>query len=263
MYFLASKTIWALTAPTTFLLLLTALGILLAILGKRRAGLWLAGLGMAATLFIAVFPVGQEIGRVIEERFPACTEPDRIDGVIVLGGAVEPIIMRDRRQLSLNEAAERMIAMADIARRHPDWRVVFTGGSGALLLEKLGEAESLEPYLGQLGIPPGRILLEGKSRNTYENALFTAELLKPQPGQRFMLVTSALHMPRSVGLFRKAGFDVLPCPVDYTTATSGPGFVPNGGFVDNLRRMDGAVREIIGLAAARVLGQTDTLFPAP
>jgi uncharacterized SAM-binding protein YcdF (DUF218 family) len=263
MYFLASKTIWALTAPTTFLLLLTALGILLAILGKRRAGLWLAGVGMAVTLFVAMFPVGPEVARVIEERFPACTEPDRIDGVIVLGGAVDPITMRDRKQLSLNEAAERMIAMADIARRHPDWRVVFTGGSAAILTEKLGEAEAIEPYLGQLGIAPGRILLEGKSRNTYENALFTAELLKPQPGQRFMLVTSALHMARSVGLFRKAGFDVLPCPVDYITATSGPGFIPSGGFSDNLRRLDGAMREVMGLMAARMLGQTDTLFPAP
>jgi uncharacterized SAM-binding protein YcdF (DUF218 family) len=218
---------------------------------------------MAATLFIAVFPVGAAIARVIEERFPACTEPDTTDGVIVLGGAVDPVTMRDRGQLSLNEAAERMIAMADIARRHPEWRVVFTGGSAAVLTEKLGEAESLEPHLGRLGLPPGRILLEGKSRNTHENALFTAELLKPQPGQRFMLVTSALHMPRSVGLFRKAGFDVLPCPVDYTTATSGPGFVPSGGFADNLRRMDGAAREIMGLAAARLLGQTDALFPAP
>jgi uncharacterized SAM-binding protein YcdF (DUF218 family) len=262
-YFVASKTIWAVAAPSTFLLLLTAAGILLLAIGWRRAGLLMAGGGIALVLLAGIFPVGAEIARVIENRFPACTEPDHVDGVIVLGGAVDPVTMRDRRQLALNDAAERMIAMADIARRHPDWRVVFTGGSGTLVGDRFGEADSVAPYLGTLGIPEGRILLEGRSRNTRENALFTAEILKPRPGQTFMLVTSALHLPRSVGLFRKAGFEVLPCPVDYTTTPVRTDFLPSGRLVENLRQLDAAFRELMGLAAAWAIGQSDDLFPAP
>lgn len=263
MYFVLSKMFWAVAAPTTVLVLLVAAGVLLLAAGRRRAGLWLAVPGIALLLLVGAVPVGSGLSRILEDRFPACVEPGRVDAVIVLGGAVDPFTMSQRGQLALTDAAERMIAMADIARRHPDWRVVFTGGSAALLDEGIGEAEAVAPYLGVLGIPEGRLLLEGKSRNTFENARFTADLLKPQKGQTFLLVTSALHMPRSVGLFRKAGFDVIACPVDYTTAKDMSEFRPSGRFSENFRKLDNAFREFVGLAAARLFGQSDAFFPAP
>ncbi|GGH25110.1 membrane protein [Alsobacter metallidurans] len=261
MYFVLSKVLWLLAGPTNLLALATLAGGLLGFTRFRRAGRALTVAGASLLLVIGLLPVGTFLILPLEQRFPAWRDDGQpFVGVIVLGGAPEPANSRGRGQLLMNEGAERLVAMADLARRYPEKPVVFTGGSGDLVDQDSTEAAVLEQHIGELGLAPGRITFERRSRNTYENALFTRDLVKPQGGQRWLLVTSAYHMPRSMGLFRAAGFDVVPFPVDYRTA--GPGDIKMALAVgDGLKRFETATREWIGLAVERAAGHTRELFP--
>ena len=116
--------------------------------------------------------------------------------------------------------------------------------------------------LVQAGIPADRVIYEAESRNTWENAVFSKEMVRPQPGERWVLVTSAMHMPRSVGIFRQVGWEVIPYPVDYRTKHDATPWL-RFEFGQNLVILDDAVREWIGLTAYRLMGRTESLFPAP
>jgi uncharacterized SAM-binding protein YcdF (DUF218 family) len=260
MLFLASKLLWAALVPGNLLLLLLLAGLAATALGRRR-GLRLAWAAALALLAVAVLPVGQWLVAPLEARFPQPVLPARIDGIIVLGGAVEPGISRAHGRVALDDAAERITEALALAQRHPEAKLLLSGGDPSILPGSQGnEADVTRRLFIELGIPAARILVEDRSRNTYENAVFSRALAAPQPGQIWVLVTSAAHMPRAVGCFRHAGFGVLPYPVDYhTVAHPAPGFDLSGHFT----LLDLAAKEWVGLAAYRLLGRTDSLFPGP
>ena len=154
----------------------------------------------------------------LEDRFPRPDPPPaRVDGIVVLGGAVEQDLTEARGIPALNGAAERMTEPVALMRRYPDARLVFTGGQGALLHGGLTEADVARQLWTGMGVPPERMVFETASRNTHENAVLARALAKPRPGETWLLITSASHMPRSVGVFRQAGWTVVPWPVNYRT----------------------------------------------
>ena len=216
MFFYLSKILWFFAAPSNLLTVLALLGALLCGTRFARAGRRMALAAAGLLLFIGIAPVGSLLFFGLEQRFPALPH-EGLDpaGIVVLGGAVDEIVGKSRGQPSMDEAAERMTEAVVLARLYPDARLVFTGGSNAFFHRGVTEATEALHIWTDLGIPAARILLEDKSRNTYENAVFTRDLVKPQPGERWLLVTSAYHMPRSVSLFRKAGFPVTAFPVDF------------------------------------------------
>jgi uncharacterized SAM-binding protein YcdF (DUF218 family) len=181
----------------------------------------------------------------------------------VLGGALGPAMTVARDQAALNESAERITIVAELARRYPKARIVYSGGDGTLRGADPREADLILPVLESFGISRDRIVLENSSRNTYENAAMSKALLDPRPGERWLLVTSAHHMPRSVGCFRRAGFPVEPYPVDWRTRGDGDLLTPFHTLSAGLARTDVAVREWIGLAAYWVTGRSSALFPGP
>ena len=133
--------------------------------------------------------------------------------------------------------------------RYPNARIVFTGGSANLISNDAKEADYAAEIFESLGIPKSRLIMERASRNTYENAEFTKELVAPKPGERWLLVTSAFHMPRSIGLFRKAGFAVEAYPVDWRVGGREDLFSFTNVAIDGLganrygrARMDGPCR---------------------
>lgn len=263
MYFLASKVLWAVAQPLNALLIVALLGLGLVWTRYKAFGRRLCLASLLAIVALGSLPVGTVLLAVLEDSVPPWKDDGRpVAGVIVLGGALDGDTSLVRGRIALNEAGERILAIAHWARTHPDTKIVFSGGSAAIIGESISEGRALERFLETLGVPAGRVIVEGDSRNTLENARFTHALLKPAPGDRFVLVTSAYHMPRSVGLFRAAGFTVLPWPVDYRTG-SPVQMQPQVDLVGGLDRLDTAVREWIGLVAARALGQTPQLFPSP
>ncbi|MBZ9966990.1 YdcF family protein, partial [Mesorhizobium sp. BR1-1-2] len=199
----------------------------------------------------------------LEERFPRPPLPQKVDGIVVLGGGFEGAINLARGGYELNSGGDRMVETAVLARRFPDAKVVVSGGNGELFLDAEGDAATAPRLLGALGVAPERLILEGKSRNTYENAVFTKALIAPKPGETWLLVTSAYHMPRAKALFDKAGFATVPWPVDYrTSGREGIGLFRDNP-ADSLQATTMAMREWIGLFAYWLSGRIDQPFPAP
>ena len=264
MFFPLSKLLYFLITPSNALTLLVLVGIGLAAAGWLRLGLGLSAFGAILILLAGLSPLANLAALPLEERFPSFTDDgEPVTGIIVLGGAIDTRTSANRRQLVLNDAGERQIAMVALARRYPQSRLVFTGGSGSLGGSLASESEIVGRYADEMGLPRTRLILEDRSRNTHENAAFTADMVKPKPGERWLLVTSAWHMPRSIGCFRQAGFDVTAYPVDYRTGGWGDAWRLNSFTSDGLMTLDLMTKEWIGLIAYRVAGYTDAWLPAP
>ncbi len=264
MFFVLSKIFEFVAAPSHVALAILALGAGLAYTRYSTWGRRLTTLSAVLLLLMALGPVGHMLAVPLETRFPA--QPDDIDppdGIVVLGGAVGEAPDFRRDHASFSAAAERVIAPLELLRRYPKARLVFTGGSGSLLGSRSTEAQLVRQFWRAIGLDQGDVVYEDRSRNTFENALFTRDLVKPKEGERWLLVTSAMHMPRAVGNFRKVGFPVIAYPVDYRT---------NGQFWraavpadagQAVGVVESAVHEWLGLLAYRLTGKTDALFPAP
>ena len=226
-----------------------------------RAGRWLASAAGLVLLVIACLPISGWMIAVLEDRFPAPPPPRHVDGVIVLGGSVTPGVSEARGMPTVNDNADRLIAFARLARLYPDARLVFTGGGKPAQRGLATEAELSGRILDGLGVPAGRVTYEDRSTSTYENAVFTRDLVHPGADETWLLVTSAWHMPRAVASFDAAGWPVVPYPVGYTTS-GGLGWSIGFEPVRHLAELRRALHEWGGLIVYRLRGQTHTLFPA-
>lgn len=267
MFFVASKTFWFFCQPSSLIALLLIAGFGLArSLRFQKLGSRMVWTGLALLLLCGLGPVSNMLILPLEQRFAnhsAKLSDQPVAGIIVLGGYEDGRSSKRRGTLHLNEAAERLTETARLAHRLPHLPVIVSGGSGVILLEDEPAAEAIGAYLQSIGIAPTRIKLEAKSTTTYQNATFTRDLVQPKPDQRWYLVTSAAHMPRSVAAFRAQGFNVVPWPVDFRTADTGDWRRPFGSIPAGLKRLDDAAMEWLGLLAYRILGQSNELFPAP
>ncbi|QDZ02495.1 YdcF family protein [Nitratireductor mangrovi] len=264
MFHLLSKVFWVVANPLSLSVLALIAALIATVIGWRRTA-------TTATIFAFLILViggwttaGALILQPLEERFPRPQDlPEAIAGIIVLGGGLEGAVNKARGGYELNSAGDRFVAGAVLGRRFPDARILISGGQGALMLDGEGDADTAPRLFEALGIARDRLLLENESRNTYENAEFSRRLVDPQPGEAWLLVTSAFHMPRSMALFRKAGFEVIAWSVDYrTTGEEGLGLAQDNAF-DSLRNMSIGIREWIGLAAYYMTGRIETVLPAP
>ena len=263
MFFVVSKLYEAFLSPVPLLLLLALLGAILTLSRFKRFGRGLAIVSTLALLVIALTPVGSLLVAPLENRFPVpSADAPAPYGIIILGGAIKSDESDARGQAVFDEG-ERVVQAAILSRRYPAARILFTGGNGSLTDNENHEAEETRKLLVDLGVDPARVTLETASRNTDENARFSAALIHPQPGQRWLLVTSAFHMPRSMGLFEKAGFDITAYPVAFRTLGPGRRLLWSLDATQNLRIFATAAKEWIGLAAYRATGRIDWLFPGP
>jgi uncharacterized SAM-binding protein YcdF (DUF218 family) len=263
MFFYLSKIFWFFIQPLNLTIFLLLAGLIAAMIGRRR----LAAIGSVLAFLILALSAWSSLGAMmlnpLEQRFPRPPLPEKVDGIVVLGGGLEGVINLARGGYELNAGGDRMVETAILARRFPTAKVVVSGGTGELFLEGEGDADTAPRLLGALGVSPERLILENKSRNTYENAVFTKALITPKPGETWLLVTSAFHMPRAKALFDKAGFATLPWPVDYrTSGREGIGLFRDNP-ADSLQATTVAIREWIGLFAYWLSGRIDQPFPAP
>ena len=264
MFYHIAKIGWFLVEPSNLFPAVALIGILLGVTRYQRLGRVLALTGTLCLLVFGLTPAANWLILPLEMRFPV---PDltnrRIDGIIVLGGAVQERQTLAHGPLAMNDAGERIIAMADLARRFPQARVVFTGGAGVYSDAPKPEAEVVREQLGTLGLASDRVLFETLSLDTYENATLTRKMVQPKPGETWLLVTSAWHMPRSVGIFRRQGWEVLAYPVDFRTAGWQDSTRWLASVSTGLRRTDVAAREWLGLLVYWLTGKSDRLFPVP
>jgi uncharacterized SAM-binding protein YcdF (DUF218 family) len=263
MFFALSKTLGFFAVFSNVMMTLGLAGAVLLLTRRRRLGRNLIVASLLALAVAGWSPLGNWLMAALEDRFaPWDAGRGAPDGIVVLGGAISPELSAARGNIALNESAERMTVVADLARRYPAARIVFTGGSGRLL-GGAAEADFVMPLFESFGIPRERVTLEGRSRNTAENARFSKDLAQPKPGERWLLVTSAYHMPRSVGVFRREGFAAEAYPVDWRTRGAADGLTPFTTLSAGLARTDAAAQEWVGLLVYWLTGQSAALWPAP
>lgn len=264
MFFVVSKVIWYLVEPINFLLILGIIGILLSFGRFARRGRLAMCYAILLLAVAAFLPLGMLLLRPLEDRFPLLgADAPEPTGIIVLGGGLVEDITLARKSPALLAAGSRLTGAVALARRYPKARLIFTGGSATLHETDLSEADGVRDLWLSLGVPAERMTFEAKSKNTWENAVLTRDLVRPKPDETWLLVTSAWHMPRSMGIFRRAGFNVTAYPVDFRTYGDDRDWRPTYVVLDELTALDLALHEWIGLAAYHLTGKTDAWFPAP
>ena len=197
--------------------------------------------------------LGSLLLRPLETRFPALQPAltDRVAGIILLGGF--SLNSRVASELRKDVASERVDIRSGLPNRvretvrvsklYPDARVLFSGGGTT-------QGQLVIKLLMRLGIEPERIIIEDRSQNTAENAKFSKMIAAPKPSEKWLLVTTAFHMPRAMGAFRAVGFPVQADPVDTDD-------------VGNRQQAMLALREYVALLAYWLSGRSNELFPSP
>jgi uncharacterized SAM-binding protein YcdF (DUF218 family) len=261
MFFIASKVFWALAQPLSLVFLLGLLSWMLGLLKRRRPALTLGGLALLIFGLSTFTTLGFNLIAPLEDRFPRPAQPpSNVSAIIMLGGATAGRVSTARQIAELTEAGDRLAETVRLAGVYPDAKIIVSGGVGLLIADGEPEANTALRFFTGQGIARERIVLESVSRNTDENAAFTAGLVRDGAGQ-VLLVTSAFHMPRSVGLFRNVGVDVVPWPVDYRSAGNEGVGIDIANPVLNITTTGVAIREWLGLVAYHWTGRTKELFP--
>jgi uncharacterized SAM-binding protein YcdF (DUF218 family) len=264
MYFLTSKIIGFLVVPSNFILTLTICGLMLWRTRFAKYGMRLTVASILMLLIAGVMPVGTALLLPLENHFqPWDSSRGAPTGIIVLGGGINTELSIKRGDISFGKAAERLIAALELYRRYPTLRVVLSGGNSDVLFPGPPESELAAKFLERFGIPRDRIEVETSSRNTMENAVNTARLILPNPDERWLLITSAYHMPRAIGLFRKAGISIEAYPVDWQTGGWGDLAKPSFSLLGGLNDLNIATHEWVALIFDRLSGRTSVLFPGP
>jgi uncharacterized SAM-binding protein YcdF (DUF218 family) len=252
-----------LSEPANILLALLVVGTVLLWLPWPRAGRRVVTATVFVMCLIGALPIGHVLMTVLEDRFPAVHDiAQPIDGIIVLGGSFDTLITEQRGQIAIGDPSERLTEFVALGRRFPAAKMVFSGGAGAWYRPDLKEAVLAYRFFTDMGFDAARVIYESESRSTFENATFSYNLVRPAKGERWLLVTSASHMPRAVGCFRKLGWEVIAYPVDYHTA----GKLRLDWYFDfgvGIAVLNGAAYEWLGLIAYRILGRTSALLPGP
>lgn len=257
-----SKALQFFSVPSNFIASLGLLGLILLFFHPRLGAIVLSGATVALCV-ATLSPLGNVLLTPLEQRFPAMQFPDRgIDGIIVLGGSYDSQSHGYLSTIILGEDTEPMAIMVDLARRYPKARIIFSGGTDPSTPGP-SEAVIVKQYFVSFGIPADRISIEEGSLTTEENAQFTANLIHPTPSSHWLLVTSGYHMPRAMGAFEKAGFNVSAFPVGLRTHGWRDMWWPENTATDNLRRVDIATHEWLGLLYYRLKGYSRDWYVGP
>lgn len=256
MFFLG-KVLALITQPLVWVVLVLLAACAALWLKRAKAGLRLVGLALGLMALTAWQPPSDFLLHALEAPYAEMAPGTHLvayTGVIVLGGAMEyGSVQRDHLQPLLNGAAERMTATVALLRTYTHLRVLFTGGEGQLRGAGQTEAERARLFFESMGVPTAQVQYEDQSRNTYDNAILTARLPGVDPKDRWLLVTSASHMPRSMATFVKAGWNVTAYPVDFRTGQRSDWL--DFSLAEGATRWEIALHEWVGLVAYRLTGR--------
>ena len=256
MFFTASKLFWLFASPSHLLALVTIFS-LLGLIWPDASPRWKRAAKRSGWTIIVIYfllftlPVGDwAIFPLESEAPPALRLPAKVDGMIIMGAALDENITAYHGIVAMNGQAERIVYAVPLIRRYPDATVVYAGGSANGNLQT--EADLAKILFQMWNINTTNFIFERQSRNTYENIKYSKDLAKPQPGQNWLMITSAAHMTRAMQVAQKAGWEMIPYPVDYVSG--GWTGLDGGNLRYNLERLDRAAQEYIGLIVYRLSG---------
>lgn len=262
MFFDLSKILWVLVMPLNALCLLALAGFMLWKF-KVKGGKCMVMTSMAGILIFGILPVGPIMVTWLERQYPPKQElPGGVDGMIVLGGMFESYLSKTHNQISLNDHADRIVCFAELAKKYPRAKKIFSGGSGDYLHPETMESNDAKEFLKLIGLERG-ILYESKSRNTYENVLYSKELANPKKGETWLVITSGYHMPRTMGIFEKLEWPVRAYACDQKTDGTYSVLERMPNVTYNFTMLNIAVKEILGSIMYRITGKSAFILPPP
>jgi uncharacterized SAM-binding protein YcdF (DUF218 family) len=260
-FFYSSKLFWILMSPDSLFLILLTTSVILLFTRWQKKGIKLLLLLTFLAWLLALMPVGEWFFYPLEKQFSSNPLlPERIDGIIVLGGSVNPSLSQYWQQLETYSNHERLSQFILLAKKYPHARLLFTGGNSSLHQGEPTEADQVKDFFIHSGIQEKRLLLENKARNTYENAVFSKQLARPLSDENWVLITSAYHMPRAIGVFCKQGWPTIPFPVDHASQPDKL-FDPDFKLSDHISDLVEASHEWVGLLAYYASGKINHLLP--
>ncbi|MEZ5758740.1 MAG: YdcF family protein [Emcibacteraceae bacterium] len=265
---LISRGIWIILQPGNFLILLLITGLFLVRLSHIKQSYRTVGIGLIGTATILLTVIGFSnlsswVMWPLECRmddFRNKLDQQPYAGIIVLAGSEKPSISTASGQPTLNHGGERLFAAAYLARKYPTLPIIHSGGT-RFADNDMSENDVAKLFFEQEAIDISRLRFDSKSYNTSTNAIESKALIKPGETGKWLLVTSAFHMPRAVGAFQKAGINFQPYPVDYKSTLKYDGLF-EFSFSENMMRFDLAIHEYIGLFAYYITGRSSSFFPS-
>ena len=260
MTFYVSKTLVFLISPFNLILFGFFLGFIFSLINYKFWSKFFYICSITFFLFISIFPLGAYFNYLLEKNFHNKNYyPENVDGILILGGATNPYLTKEHNQISLNNNSERLFESILLIKKYPRAKVIFSGGSGSLRFPELDHASVVKNFFNKMSIENKNIYYEDKSRNTYENILFSKTIVNPKKNETWLLVTSAFHLKRSLAIADKIEWTLTPFAVDFSSSKKfswKPTFNPLG----NLNSLEKSSHEIIGLAAYYLLGRTNKFF---
>jgi len=244
----ANYWLWSFVKPSQLILFAAVLGV---VFWPWRFGRWCRGAAVVLIVAVTLLPLAGWLMKPLETRFPIPAAFDRVDGIVVLAGGELFTLSETYGQPQLGAMGDRLTTFLMLAARYPEARLVHSGSTT--------DSQVARALILGAGTSPDRVRFEDRSRNTCDSAAATRALMTPAPNERWLLVTSAFHLPRAVACFRAAGWQVVPYPADFQRGAN-PWSLE---FVGNLSDLDLAAHEWLGLVYYRLRGFTHELFPAP
>ena len=248
-------------SPGNLIYVIFLLGMILYWAGYIRPAGIVLSITFVSMSAIAFLPIGDWLIFPLEARIPKHKLPEQIDGIVVLSSGLHARATIERGQSQLNEQAERDFAFVNLAKKYPEAKLLYTGGSSRMAKPFYSGADAAVIFLKEQGFDTDRVIFDSDARNTVESAILGKQKLLPREDETWVLITTAWHMPRSIGVFCSAGWPVIPYQVDYRTQQD-PKLDLNFDFAGHLEKLNVGVKEWIGLVAYRLTGKTDDLLPS-
>ena len=260
MSFYLSKVLWLIINPFNILIFLFFLTIFFSILKKNKLTYFLLSFSLIFLVSFGIFPVGKYLIYKLEKNYHnSIILPDKVDGILILGGATNPFLSNEFNQINLSGSAERLVESITLIKKYTDAKIIFAGGSGDINHPKMDHARIAKQFFIQIGLDTNKMIFENKSRNTYENILFSKHIAKPKKNEKWIVITSAFHMNRAIFIGEKIDWALTPYAVDFTQPKIIK-FTPNIKILKNFNAMQSGSHEWIGLMAYYLLGRTSRIL---
>ena len=260
MSFYLSKILWLILNPFNIFIFVTLLSIFLYFVKLRRLSLIIFLINFVFIALISFLPIGSYLIYNIEKEYHSYIKPpDQVDGILILGGATNPLLYNEYNQISLNGSSERLVESVFIIKKFDKAKVIFSGGSGILNRPDFDHAQVAKSFYKKIGIEIDKIIFEDNSRNTYENIIYSKKIANPKINENWLLITSASHMKRALLIADKNNWDLIPYAVDFKNIKEFK-LIPNLNLLSNLNSFQQGSHEWLGLVSYYLMGITDKVF---
>ena len=257
MSFYLSKILWLIVNPFNIFIFITLFTMFLYLINFRRISLIIYLINFIFIALISFLPIGSYLTYIIEKEFHTNTKiPERVDGILILGGATNPLLFKEFDQISLNGSAERLVESVMIIRKFEKAKVIFSGGSGIVNRSDLGHSQVAKLFYKKMGVDINKIFFEDKSRNTHENIIYSKKIAKPKKNENWLLITSAFHMKRALLIAEKNNWKLIPYAVDFKNIKEFK-LTPNLNLLSNLNSFQSGLHEWLGLVSYYLMGRTE------